>query len=99
MRRDWQVWYVNPDDPLRDHPWQYAVGTLNSGSLPGAAYGTENADDDAVRAAILRAPGNLTTDELHMLKHPRAYPLRLERFNRCPTDEQWQPCNARLAAS
>jgi hypothetical protein len=82
---------------VSEHPLQYAFVT-GLGSPDPIVYDTEQMDDDRVLDALYgKVPANVD----HMLRHRAAYrvSIRVERYNRCPTCEQWSPCDVRKAST
>lgn len=86
-------WMRGEEDPLRvisagaidwGHPLQYAV-TGHPHSV--TVVGTGNATDEQIRKLI---------EQTYGMPLPA---MPIERFNRCPTCEQWSPCSVRKAWS
>jgi hypothetical protein len=84
-------WMRGEEDPLRvfrddgtgyGHPLQYAV-TGHPHSV--TVVGTGNATDEQIRKMI---------EQTYGMPLPA---MPIERFNRCPTCEEWSPCSVRKA--
>ena len=84
------------------HPLQYAF--VNGLSYPRSpiALETGELDDDRVLAAMrdhqIKTFGLLDNPRaLRKLEHLHGYrsEIWLDRYNRCPTCEQWSPCDVR----
>jgi hypothetical protein len=83
-------------EAMYGHPLQYAfVGHLRYPHDP-LVLDTENLSDDQVLDKLAMS-GDLLHREQHMLAHRQAYRFDVERYNRCPTCEQWSPCDVRRA--
>jgi hypothetical protein len=78
---------------VSEHPLQYAF-VIGLGSPDPIVYDTEQMDDDQVLDALY---GKVPMSVEHMLRHRAGYrsQIRIERYNRCPTCEQWSPCDVR----
>jgi hypothetical protein len=83
--------------PGTEHPLQYAFVEGLQYPMDLIIYGTEQLDDDEVLAALLPYIGDMRDDGRQRLTHLAAYRagIRIDRYNRCPTCEQWSPCQAR----
>lgn len=87
--------------PGQEHPLQYAfIEGLQYPKDP-IVYGTEALDKQGVLELLLPVAGQLRSDGRQRLLHLLAYDseIRVTRYNRCPTCEQWAPCAVRKAAS
>lgn len=87
-------------EALWGHPLQYAfvqhVGYPHNPML----VNTENMTDEQVCAALSSRGKDdhdreLLPHERQQLGRPQVNGLRTERYNRCPTCEQWSPCDVR----
>jgi hypothetical protein len=70
------------------HPLQYAV-VYGPGLGP---FGTVRYDTDRLSDAEI-------AHDLHPDAPGLARDVRVHRYDRCPTCEQWSPCDVRLAAT
>jgi hypothetical protein len=91
------------------HPLQYAVVEGLDYPRGHIVLETEDLDKDAVLHKLrmdddplgaVDPSYKLSMRAMHMLDHLHAYgsQIRVERYNRCPTDEQWSPCDVRKKA-
>jgi hypothetical protein len=81
-------------EKLYGHPLQYAY-VEGSVIYPGrAVMATETLDREAVLDKLLHDDKNLNSQQVYVLEHHYGE-LRVERYNRCPTCEQWSPCDVR----
>lgn len=91
-------------EKLWGHPLQYTfvLHTVAYPHDPMLAETGDMTDEQVFRTLAERgkdsAGRELTSQVQHQLAHPAGYLLRTERFNRCPTCEQWSPCDVRKAA-
>jgi len=84
---------------LYGHPLQYAfVKGLQYPHDP-LVLETGELDDDAVIRKLRLSGQELSSAATWMLDHLAGYrsQIRIERYNRCPTCEQWSPCDVRAA--
>lgn len=91
-------------EALWGHPLQYAfVQNCGYPHNPMLAH-TENMSDAQVFAALASRGKDdngreLLPRERQQLARPGPNFLRTERYNRCPTCEQWSPCDVRKRAA
>jgi hypothetical protein len=85
--------------PGQEHPLQYAIVEGLQYPMDPIIYGTEKLDDDAVISHLLLVVSQLTMAGQYRLIHLAGYrsTIRVIRFDRCPTCEQWSPCDVRKA--
>jgi hypothetical protein len=82
------------------HPLQYAYVEGLEYPTGHLVLETGQLDDEAVLYQLRMRGDPLHKLEMHAiykLEHLHAYRavIRIERYNRCPTCEQWSPCDVR----
>ena len=79
------------------HPLQYAM-VAGGGLREAYIAGTEHLTDDQVLDKLRAAHDDSSAAQIvHALDHRPAHIFYIERYDRCPTCEQWSPCTMRRA--